>query len=178
MPKPVVPQPTLTTQAWASHFRSFFSEGTPAAACAPLSPGACVHLCIQTHSSPHSTLTFIKNASGEVTILEGETSIAQASLTLSAELTHEILNLKSDSIGDFGVLILSAFLGKPRRLQVRTHVGFVELWRKGWFGVLALGGGQVASYLASHGLNGIGGIQRALKALRSEVSQTEKELRP
>jgi hypothetical protein len=123
-------------------------------------------------------LAFLKNNAGQIIMIEGPPPPPQASLTFSAQLAREVLTLKSDEISDFGLLILRAFLERPRRLQAKIHVGFIELWRKGWFGVLTLGGGRVASYLASQGLNGIGGIQRALKALRSESSHLEKEPTP
>jgi hypothetical protein len=92
----------------------------------------------------------------------------QATLTLDNDLTEELLGLNSDQIADYGILILSSFLESPRRLQVRLHSGFFDLWRKGWLGVLALGGAQLTRYLTTHGLDGIGGIQRAIQALRSK----------
>jgi len=164
--------PSEENPNWQLRLQEFFETETALKACSPLQPGAAVILVIKNTRSPESLpvrIGFEISRKREPALHPHATvSNPQATLTLDSPLTAELLELKTEEIADYGILILSAFLESPRRLHVKLHSGFVELWRKGWFGVLALGGTQLTRYLASQGLDGIGGIQRAIQALRSK----------
>lgn len=160
---------------WELRLREFFETGTARRACSPLQPGASVILVIKTSvlneaaGDDTTRVGFLVSPKGTPNLCSPESiHCPQAILTFDNDLTEELLRLNSNEIADYGILILGAFLESPRRLQVKLQSGFFELWRKGWFGVLALGGAQLTRYLATHGLDGIGGIQRAIHALRSK----------
>jgi hypothetical protein len=53
-----------------------------------------------------------------------------------------------------------------RHIGVRIHSGIVKLTRRGWFGVLTLGGPTVVMWMAGKGLRGRGAVVNALSRLK------------
>ena len=110
------------------------------------------------------TFTFTK-VGGKNTVVPGSAKSPQLIFTLSPKAAEGILEYPSDDIGEIGVHIAKMVVSKDpeTRVSVQFKSGFLGLFTKGYFGVLTTGGAGFASFLASHGLNGISGIKRLLK---------------
>ncbi len=81
-------------------------------------------------------------------------------------------DMREYEIGDLGVEIfkrMAAAILEPQaddQIKVRLNRGFLGIARRGYFGILPLGGPKVARYLAAHGLKSVSGIRNVFKALR------------
>jgi hypothetical protein len=98
-------------------------------------------------------------------VIAGPAQDPQISFRLTPAAAEEILSNASDDIGEIGIQIAKLAISSDanRRVSVRFRAGFLSLFGKGYFGVLAAGGSAFASFLASRGLGGMGAIKAALK---------------
>lgn len=71
-------------------------------------------------------------------------------------------------VGDLGIAFFEHVAAKDpaRRIGLQVHSGLLKLTRRGWFGVLSLGGRKVAMWMAGKGLRGGGSIASALGRFR------------
>ncbi len=71
-------------------------------------------------------------------------------------------------VGELGIAFFEHIVAREptRQIGVKVHSGFVKLTRRGWLGVLALGGPKVMMWMAGKGLRGPGAIANALGRLR------------
>lgn len=111
--------------------------------------------------------TFIKTQ-GRNEVKSGQAKDPQILFILTPIAAEAVLSDPSEDIGIIAInivkLILSPDTSKKVGIQFKT--GFMTLFSNGYLGVLATGGGQFASYLASKGLNGIGAIKAAFNKLK------------
>jgi hypothetical protein len=72
-------------------------------------------------------------------------------------------------ISDLGIAFFEHIVAKEpaRKIGVRIHSGVVKLTRRGWLGVLALGGPKVVMWMAGKGLISRGAIASALSRFKS-----------
>jgi hypothetical protein len=71
-------------------------------------------------------------------------------------------------VGDIGVEILKLMLHTDAdiRISAQVHIGIFEMFRKGYFSVLPLGGVKVTRFLAERGFTSISRIQDAIRKMR------------
>ncbi|MEW6775718.1 MAG: hypothetical protein AB1405_05460 [Bdellovibrionota bacterium] len=136
-----------------------FLEGKPVCARAsePMKPGACVRILFHDHQDVYS---FRRTPLGpRLEPIPPEKP--DFTLRLTTALVERLAELESEDIGEFGVLLIS--LGASPDLNFRInaaiHTGFRDLWRKGYFGILRLGGWRVMRAMAAKGLTNIGVIR-------------------
>jgi hypothetical protein len=89
-------------------------------------------------------------------------------LYLPPAAVQEISDRADADIGELGVTFFERIVTKEphRRIGIKVHSGFVKLTRRGWLGVLALGGTKVMSWIAGRGLRGPGAVATALGRLK------------
>ena len=159
----------VSGEIWVSRFRAFFERPVSIQALRILHTGSCVELIILTEEGGREGFVFLlENGSAKLVNHQPTDWRSQATLTLSPALAERILLHPNEDLADFALIALEAFFGTPRELQVQLHAGMIELWRRGWVRLVLHGGARVTTFLASHGFHGIGGIQRAIQALKSE----------
>lgn len=115
----------------------------------------------------NEVFTFTK-AQGRNQIQPGAAKEPQLLFTISPSAAEAILTDPADDIGTIGINIMKLVLSPDasKKVTVQFKAGFLTLFSQGYLGVLATGGAQFASYLASKGLGGMGAIKAALKKLR------------
>jgi hypothetical protein len=71
-------------------------------------------------------------------------------------------------VGKIGIEFFEHILAREpsRQIGVKVYSGFVKLTRRGWVGVLALGGSKLLMWMAGKGLRGPGAIANALSRLK------------
>jgi hypothetical protein len=74
----------------------------------------------------------------------------------------------SGDVGEIGILFFQHIVAKEpaRKVGVKVHSGIVKLTRRGWLGVLSLGGPKLVMWMAGKGLRGPGAIANALSRLK------------
>ena len=89
---------------------------------------------------------------------------------LTPKAADAILSYESDEIAEIGEHIAQLILNNDpeSKIRVKVHTGILTLLSKGYFGVIAKGGGAFASYLASKGFKNIGAIKDAISKLRKQ----------
>ncbi len=85
---------------------------------------------------------------------------------MDLDTLEELMNLNSHEPGDFGIAFFKGML--ERKIKVKVHAGFFELYRKGYFGVLMTGGKRVLGWLAQKGIRGPSGFKKAVNMLRKK----------
>ncbi len=90
--------------------------------------------------------------------------------TISPKAIQRLLDFGSDDIGEYGVEFFKIMVSEDPdyTLGVKLNTGFIGLTRMGVFGILAMGGKAVLSFLARHGLKGPGEIKKAISKLRGK----------
>jgi hypothetical protein len=79
------------------------------------------------------------------------------------------ITARTDSdVGSIGIVFFEHILARDpaRKVGVKVHSGIVKLTRRGWLGVLALGGPKLVMWMAGKGLRGPGAIANALSRLK------------
>lgn len=114
----------------------------------------------------NEVFTFIKVA-GRNQIKPSAAKTPQLVFSLTPVAAEAILTDPSDEIGTIGLNILKLIVSQDevRKVNVRFTAGFLTLFYKGYLGVLATGGGQVASFLTSKGLNGLSAVKAFIKKM-------------
>ena len=150
-------------------FRDYFDREIANRAAKSLADGVQIEIKIQgSDGSVVEQLLFTRKA-GRNEIIQGPAPEPQIIFVLTPAAAEEILNDPADQIGTIGVNIVKLIASPDanRRVSVKLRTGFMTLFNKGYFGVLANGGQEFAAFLASKGLGGIGAIKDAIKNLRS-----------
>jgi hypothetical protein len=150
-------------------FSAYFSRPVAQAAAASLSEGAEMEFRIPLADNGEEIFAF-RRQGGRNEIRSGPAAAPQVSFRVPLRAAENILAETSEEIGEIGVHILKQLLsGDPEtRVRFKIRAGFLGLWSKGYFGVVAAGGTKFASFLASKGLTGIGALKDALlRNLRS-----------
>ncbi|MBN2694434.1 hypothetical protein JXR93_07205 [bacterium] len=95
-------------------------------------------------------------------IFENSPKEPDFTITLSEGALNELISLKSESVGDFGVLFFKLLKNKEsgKEVSLKIHIGFIKMISKGYLKVLLLGGPVVMSALTKLGVHGIDGIKK------------------
>ena len=157
--------------SFRERFAAYFEREVAVKAAQPLANGVEIELHVAesgTETPTDQVFTFTK-AAGKIEIRPGAANEPQVVFTLTPHAAQEILDDPSDEIGHVGVHILKLIVSTDanKRVSFKLRTGFLGLFSKGYFGVVASGGAQFASFLASRGLSGIGAMKDALKKMRT-----------
>jgi hypothetical protein len=89
-------------------------------------------------------------------------------LRIPPQALRDLCATGTQDLGDLGVAFFGHLHGvePARRIDVQVHSGMVKLARRGWFGLLALGGPKVALWMGRAGLRGPAAMAGALGRLR------------
>ena len=139
-----------------------FLENRPVCrkASAPLKPHASVRVLFSDHEDVY---TFRRTQDGP-RLEPGIPERPDFSLRMQPAMIDRLCRMVSDDIGEFGGILLGEGIsGEPElRLSGTIHTGFFDLFRKGYFGILRLGGWKVMKVLAAKGVTGIGAIREKI----------------
>ena len=146
-----------------SQLKEFFDRDVCQRATKPLRDGIQISIQVQNEE----TLTLSKNH-GRTTILTETAAKPDMTFFLGKKAIPELVATQSEDIGEIGVAILKlmAQSNPDYKIKAKVHIGLFDLLRNGYLGVLPLGGGTVAKFLASKGFNGIGKIKEGISHLR------------
>lgn len=142
-----------------------FFESHPVAqkATAPLKRGA--EVAVHFTDLPGRTFRFYKEDDAP-RLTESSPQDADFDLTLAPLAVQEIVALEGHEVGDFGIAFFSHLIASEpeRKVQVKLHAGPLKLLRRGYLGVLVLGGPKVLGWLARKGVkNPMEAIERLRK---------------
>lgn len=106
--------------------------------------------------------------SGKVSFEESAATDPDFELYMPTAAVTAITSHTDADVGEIGVDFFEHILAKDpaRQIGVKVHSGFVKLTRRGWFGVIALGGTKIVMWMAGKGLRGPGAIASALGRLK------------
>jgi hypothetical protein len=126
-----------------------YAEERPVAirAAAPLKDGAVVGLKVLEEDEHYH---FIREK-GKSYLRKGKIKDTDFDLIVPKKELMEIIELDTDSIGKIGVEIFKRM--KAEGAKTVINAGFISLTRKGYFGVLKLGGAEVMKHLAADGIS-------------------------
>lgn len=155
-------------QSITQRFTVFFARELALQAASPLAEGVEMGFRVQASNGEVLEEFCFKRQAGTNSIIAGPGATPQVIFTLTPQAAEEILNDPSEDIGAIGVNIakLIASTDADKRISVKLKSGFMELFTKGYFGVIAKGGQQFASHLAAMGLNGITAIRNTIKGMK------------
>ena len=148
---------------YTQRFQKYFDRDVAQKAAKSISNGAEIEFRVGAE-----IFTFTK-ISGKNTIEARTARDPQLVFILTPSAADSILDHSSDDIGSIGVHI-SKMIASPegdRKVSIQFKAGFLSLFSKGYFGVRTTGGSQLASYLASKGLNGMGAFKDILKKMKA-----------
>lgn len=154
---------------YQTRFESYFSKPVAEEAARSLSKGSEIEFQITSADSAKEIFTF-QRQDKKNHIKAGPASSPQIRFILTCDAADQILEFKSDNVGEIGIHILKIFFSespsdkKPMRFEIES--GFLGLLSKGYLGVLAQGGAAFAGFLASKGLGGMSAIKAALAKSR------------
>lgn len=141
--------------------KEFLEQRTVCArASAPLKQQASVRILFSDHEEAY---TFIHHSFGP-RLERGAPHDPDFTLRLPPGMVRALHALESEDIGEFGALVVGSGMSPDPDLHIGAaiHAGFGRLWRHGYFGILRLGGWQVARVLAAKGLANIGVLRRKI----------------
>lgn len=106
--------------------------------------------------------------SGQNVLREGDSAHPDVIFIMPEAAAKELVSKKFDSIGQVGLHIFEKILSNDQgqKIQIRLKAGVLALVTGGYFGVLTSGGGEVAKFLATHGLGSMGKLKDAISKLR------------
>jgi hypothetical protein len=106
--------------------------------------------------------------SGKACFEQAKATDPDFELYMPAAAVFAITARTDADVGELGVAFFEHIVAKEpvRQIGVKVHSGVVKLTRRGWLGVLALGGPKVVLWLAGKGLRGPGSIANALSRLK------------
>jgi hypothetical protein len=89
-------------------------------------------------------------------------------LYLPVAAVNAITSHTDADVGEIGIVFFEHIVAREpaRQIGVATHSGIVKLTRRGWLGVLALGGPKLVKWMAGKGLRGTGSIANVLSRLK------------
>jgi hypothetical protein len=148
---------------YADRFSQYFDREVAQKAAKSLTDGA--EMQFQVGSE---VFTFTK-VSGKNAIKPEAARDPQLIFTLTPGAADAILADPAEEIGQIGVNIakMIAHHDADKKVSVKFKAGFLTLFAKGYLGIVTAGGSQLASFMASKGLNGISGIKDALKKMKA-----------
>lgn len=140
----------------------FFARPVCVQALAPLSIGSKIVLHVE-----QASFTLLKEKTQAV-VQPGAADKPDLSFTLPLKALVALSEETADSVGDMGIALLKRMVASEDegKLTAKVHIGLFDLYRRGYFSVLTLGGPQVMSFLAGKGLNGMGKIKDAIGKIR------------
>ncbi len=149
--------------------KNFFDEREVAhKATKPLGKNAVGEVIIIINEEPKS---YAFKKSGDFATLFDEKAIEpDFTMKLEEGAVDEMINLKSESVGDFGVHFFKVFKAKEegKIIKLKLNIGFFKIISKGYLKVLLLGGPIVLSALTKLGINGIEGLKKILSKKNDE----------
>jgi hypothetical protein len=157
--------------SYYERFRDYFERDIAAKAAGPLANGVEIELSIAEHGAdpePENVFTFTKSG-GKNVLNPDPAADPQILFTMTPRAAETVLSDSATDIGHLGVGILKLIVSADanHRISIKLKTGFLTLFSKGYFGVVAAGGAQFASFLASRGLSGMSAIKDALKKMRT-----------
>ncbi|NBX92174.1 MAG: hypothetical protein EB078_04295 [Proteobacteria bacterium] len=153
----------MDDQSAFTQLDSFFQRSVCQKAGAPLRED--IEIGIQTDTN--HTFSLIKNQ-GKLSLLRNSPSAPDLTFFLGSKSTEALSDIESDDIGEIGVTVLGLMLeqAKDYRISAKIHTHPITLFRKGYMGVLALGGSPVLSFLAKKGIGNLSSIKAAFLKLK------------
>jgi hypothetical protein len=144
--------------------QAFFSRPVAQAGTGPLKDGFEVALYIDEEGP--ATLT---KQNGTAVILATPPRKADMTFWISRAGLQKLMDSQATEVGEIGVAILQLMTSSDPSLQMKAkvHAGMFDLLRKGYLGVIPLGGATLMKFLSSRGFTGIGKIKDAISRLRS-----------
>jgi hypothetical protein len=154
--------------AYTDRFAAYFDRPVAQKAAQSLADGVEIEFRVAgSDGSALETFTFTRTG-GRNQLVRAGARDPQLVFTLTPAAADQILDDPSEEVGAIGVAIARLIVSADanRRVKLSLKAGFLTLFSKGYLGVVTAGGASFASFLASRGLNGIGGIKSALKNLK------------
>ena len=123
---------------------------------------------IAVHLAGEGPATLVREASGPK-VLATPPSNPDMTFHLSRLGLEELIKTETEDVGEIGVAILKLMAHEDPgyRLQAKVHIGPFDLLRKGYLGVIPLGGATVMKFLASKGITSIGKIKDAIQRMKT-----------
>jgi hypothetical protein len=141
--------------------KSFIEENPMAlAATEPLKDGAA----IQFHGTDGKFDAYYVKEGGCSKCREGRAQEKEMTLTLSEKSIELLTSMKEAQISDLAIWIMDQV--RSRDVKVQFNAGFLTLFSKGYFGVVAKGGSAILQYLAKHGFGNILKLKRLIAKFR------------
>lgn len=108
--------------------------------------------------------------SGALTLEPGAAADPDFELHVPPQALHEVCASDAQDLGDLGVSFFEHMVAHEpeRRIHAQVHSGVVKLTRRGWVGLLALGGPKVMMWMARKGLRGPGAVAGALGRFKAK----------
>jgi hypothetical protein len=142
----------------------FFSRSIAQAGTGPLKDGFEVAIFIDDKAP--ATLT---KQQGKAVVLATPPKKADMSFWIPQAALKKLMASKATEVGEIGVEILQLMTHSDPALQMKAkvHAGMFDLLRKGYLGVIPLGGSTLMKFLSSRGFTGISKIKDAISRLRN-----------
>lgn len=141
----------------------FIAKPVCQAATAPLKNG--VQIAVRVDSGPTWTVRRVAQGT-EVT----EEAAEKPDMTFSIPLVslEKLVLLETKEVGEVGVALLQSLIHEDpaERLEAKVHIGPIDLFWKGYLGIIPLGGPTVMKFLASKGITGISKIKEGIARFR------------
>jgi hypothetical protein len=79
-----------------------------------------------------------------------------------------LTQIETDDVATLGIELIKLLVHSDpeSRMKVKVHCGLIELYSKGYFGVLTKGGPSVMKFLATQGLTSLGRVKDALNKMK------------
>lgn len=141
----------------------FFEKPICQKAAAPLKNGSEVAIQV----GDLAPFTLLKDQ-GHLFLAPSSSSSPDLSFFVGSEIPLLLNQINSDEIGEVGISVFNWMLEKEenKRISVKIHLDSFSVVRKGYLGVLALGGIPLMQYLATKGLGNVSKIKNALIKLQ------------
>lgn len=122
-------------------------------------------MAIQVDQGPVLTLRRTKT---QLEVVTETTTKPDLSFKIPLKSLQTLATETSDDIGEVGIELLK-LLAAPQaedRMEAKVHIGPMELFLRGYLGVLPLGGPSVMKFLANKGFSSISKIKEGLSRFR------------
>lgn len=152
---------------YTEKFSGYFSEPQSIQASKPLKDGSEMEFQVLLVSGETETFTFRKDK-GCNHVFPDSAVAPQIIFKLTERAANQILERKTTDIGQIGINIAKLIIttNKDEKISIQLKAGFLELFNKGYFGVIKTGGSAFTTFMASRGLKGMNAIKTVLKKLR------------
>jgi hypothetical protein len=141
----------------------FFQRALCAQATAPLKQG--VEMAVSVDGDSEYTLQ--KTANGLV-LLESTATNPHLSFKITPAALSALSEETFNDVGELGIALVKLIVSTEpeKRLDMKVHLGPMDLFLNGYFSVLALGGPGFMKFLATKGFSGIAQVKEALSRFR------------